>query len=89
MSRRRKTRLGLEGVKPSGVVGLPLPTSLGTWEMHRSSLEACAGSLLCVCVHVPSPGTSAWATQAPQSLSCFQTPESSDLKRAVLSPWAR
>ena len=23
-----------EGVKPLGVVGLPLPTSLGTWETH-------------------------------------------------------
>ena len=52
MSRRRKTRLGLEGVKPSGVVGLPLPTSLGTWETHRSSLEACAEFLVCVCVCV-------------------------------------
>ena len=87
MSRRRKTRLGLEGVKPSGVVGLPLPTSLGTWETHRSSLEACAELL--VCVHVPSPGTSAWVTQAPQSPSCFQIPEGSGLKWAVFSPWAR
>lgn len=32
---KRKTGLVLEDVKPLGVVGLPLPTSLGTWETHQ------------------------------------------------------
>ena len=38
--------------KALGGGGAALPTSLGTWETHRSSLEACDEFLLCVCVCV-------------------------------------
>ena len=39
---------------------------------------SCVCVCVCVCEHVPSPGTSAWVTQAPQSPSYFHIPEGSE-----------
>lgn len=67
-----------EGLKPSGVGGLPRLTKADLELMLALPPEE-AGSLLCVpplwCVASHNLGTSAWGpawvTQAPQSLTCF------------------